>query len=150
LLRDNASRISIGLIAVAMLLSAAACLGDSETRDMGLAISPVYRSPTSTPSPISAVVPYTTTRGPCPSESGGSRPWIKVKDVTICLPTSFTVSVVTRIDGPSEDIAHIVERGSSEVRIDAQTGEIVEWNVAPGDEEEFRRLILEPLEKAGY
>jgi hypothetical protein len=149
LLRDNASRISIGLIAVAMLLSTGACLGDSESPDMGLAISPVYRSPTSTPSPIPAVIQQMTTPRPCPSEYGGLGPWVELKDVTICLPTSFTVSVVERIDGPSEDIAYIIERGSSEVRIDAHTEEIVEWNVAPGDEEEFRRLILEPLEKAG-
>jgi len=44
---------------------------------------------------------------------------------------------------------HIIERGSSEVRIGVDSGEIVEWDVAPEDEEEFRRLILEPLEKAG-
>jgi hypothetical protein len=147
--RDTANRIPIGFVVAAMVLSTGACLGDSESPDMGLAISPVYRSPTTTPSPMPAVVQQMTTPGPCPSESGGSEPWIQLKDVTICLPTSFTVSVVTRIDGPSEDIAYIIERGSSEVRIDAHTGEIVEWNVAPGDEEEFRRLILEPLEKAG-
>jgi len=43
----------------------------------------------------------------------------------------------------------IIKRGSSEVRIDVDSGEIVRWEVAPEDEEEFRRLILEPLEKAG-
>jgi hypothetical protein len=149
LLRDNASWISTGLIAVAMLLSAAACLGDGESTDVAPSRGIVFRPPTTTPTPTPAVVPYTTTRPPCPSESGGSRPWIKIKEITICLPTSFTVSVVERVDGPSEDIAHIIERGSSEVRIDAHTGEIVEWNVTPEDEEEFRRLILEPLEKAG-
>ena len=143
MLRDNASRISIGLIAVAMLLSTAACLGDSQPTDMGLAISPVYRSPTSTPSPISAVVPYTTTRPPCPSESG----WIKVRGVTICLPTGATLSTLL-VDYTGE-MFDIIKRGSSEVRIDVDSGEIVRWEVAPEDEEEFRRLILEPLEKAG-
>jgi len=44
---------------------------------------------------------------------------------------------------------HIIERGSSEVRIGVDSGEIVKWDVAPEDEEEFSRLILEPLEKAG-
>jgi hypothetical protein len=117
---------------------------------MGLAISPVHRSPTSTPSRIQAAVEEITTPAPCPSESGESRPWIKVKDVTICLPTSFAVSSVVVTGGPPEDIAYIIERGSSQVRIDARTGEIVQWNVDPEDEEEFRRLILEPLERAGY
>ena len=149
MLRDNASRISMGLIAVAMLLSAAACLGGGESPDAAAPSPLAFRAPTATPSPTPAVVWEISTPGPCPSESGGSRPWIKVKDVTICLPTSFTVSVVGVIDGPWEDIAYIIERGSSEVRIDAHTGEIVEWNVDPEDEEEFRRLILEPLEKAG-
>jgi hypothetical protein len=147
--RHNASWISIGFIAVAILLSAAACLGDGESTDVAASSPLAFRAPTATPNPTPAAIRVISTPGPCPSESGGSRPWIKVKDVTICLPTSFTVSVVERIDGPSEDIAHIIERGSSEVRIDAHTGEILEWNVAPEDEEEFRRLILEPLEKAG-
>jgi hypothetical protein len=73
-----------------------------------------------------------------------------VKNITICLPTSFTVSVVTRIDGPREEVAYIIERGDSQVRIDPHSGEIVKWDVAPEDEEEFRRLVLEPLEEAGH
>ena len=148
MLRDNASWISIGLIAVAMLLSAAACLGGGESPDVAAPSPLAFRAPTATPSPTPAAVRVISTPGPCPSESGGSRPWIKVKDVTICLPTSFTVSVVGRIDGPWEYLAYIIERGDSEVRIDFDTGEIVEWNVDPEDEEEFSRLILEPLEKA--
>jgi len=107
---------------------------------MGLAISPVYRSPTSTPSPTPAVIQHMTTPRPCPAESG----WITVKGIIICLPTGATLK--TLIDhGPMFDI---IERGSSEVRIDIDTGEIVKWDVAAEDEEEFRRLILEPLEKA--
>jgi hypothetical protein len=148
-LRHAASWISIGVVAVAVVLGTGACFGDSETTDMGLAISPVYRSPTSTPIPIPPAIQRMITPRPCPADSGGSGPWIELKDVTICLPTSFTVSVVGRIDGPWEDIAYIIERGGSEVRIDIETGEIVEWHVAPEDEDEFRRLILEPLEKAG-
>ena len=149
MLRDNASWISIGLIAVAMLLSVGACLGDSESTDVAAPSPLVFRPPTTTPTPTPAVVQVITTPGPCPSESGGSRPWIKAKGIIICLPTSFTVSVVGRIDGPWEDEGYIIERGRSEVRIDIETGEIVKWDVAPEDEEEFRRLILEPLEKAG-
>ena len=142
MLRDSASWISIGLAAVAMLLSVGACLGDSEPTDMGLAISPVYRSPTSTPIPTPAVVQHLTTRPPCPAESG----WMTVKGIVICLPTGATLSVL--IDhGP---MFHIIKRGNSEVRIDVDTGEIVKWDVPPEDEEEFRRLILEPLEEAGY
>jgi len=49
-----------------------------------------------------------------------------------------------------ERLFNIIERGSSEVRIGIESGEIVKWDVAPEDEEEFRRLILEPLEKAGH
>ena len=150
MLRDNASRLSIGLIAVAMLLSAGACLGGGESPDVAAPSPLAFRAPTATPSPTPAVVREISTPGPCPSESGGSRPWIKVKDVTICLPTSFAVSSVVVTGGPPEDIAYIIERGSSQVRIDARTGEIVQWNVDPEDEEEFRRLILEPLERAGY
>jgi hypothetical protein len=45
---------------------------------------------------------------------------------------------------------HIIDHGNSEVRIGIDSGEIVKWDVAPEDEEEFRRLILEPLERAGY
>ncbi len=44
---------------------------------------------------------------------------------------------------------HIIQRRDSEVRIDIHSGEIVRWDVAPEDEEEFRRLILEPLDEAG-
>jgi hypothetical protein len=141
LLRDNASRISIGLITVAMLLSAAACLGDSEPTDMTPSGGIVFRRPPTTPTPTPPVPQYTTTRPPCPSESD----WIRVKGIVICLPTGATLSEL--IDhGP---MFYIIKRGNSEVRIDIETGEIVKWNVAREDEEEFRRLILEPLEKAG-
>jgi hypothetical protein len=40
----------------------------------------------------------------------------------------------------------IIERGNTRVIIDADTGRIVEWNVVPADEADFRSLILEPLE----
>ena len=143
MLRDNASWIPIAVIAVAMLLSAGACLGDGESTDVAAPSPLVFRPATTTPNPTPAVVPYTTTRRPCPSESGGSRPWIKVKDVTICLPTSFTVGIVERIDGPSEHIAYIIERGNSGVRIDAHTGEIVEWNVDPETDGRWGRLLTE-------
>jgi hypothetical protein len=38
----------------------------------------------------------------------------------------------------------VIERGESKVYI--EKGEITRWSVAPEDEDEFRRLILEPLE----
>jgi hypothetical protein len=47
---------------------------------------------------------------------------------------------------PGPTHLHIIERGESQVFIDADTGRIVEWNVAPADEADFRSLILEPLE----
>jgi hypothetical protein len=79
-----------------------------------------------------------------------------VKGVIICLPTGATLSTFigecppVGLDLPcGERKFHIIERGSSEVRIGIESGEIVEWDVAPQDEDEFRRLILEPLEKAG-
>jgi len=153
LLRDNASWISIGLIAVAMLLAAAACLADSEPTDMAPSTGIVFRPSTATASLTPAAVQHMTTAPPCPSESGGSRPWITVKGIIICLPTGATLStlIVDYFWIPHEGgtLFNIIERGSSEVRIDVDTGEIVKWDVAPEDEEEFRRLILEPLEKAG-
>ena len=39
----------------------------------------------------------------------------------------------------------VIEKGESKVSIDLRTMEISQWNVAPQDEDEFRRLILEPL-----
>jgi hypothetical protein len=42
----------------------------------------------------------------------------------------------------------VVEKGESKVSIDLSTMEISRWSVAPQDEDEFRRLILEPLTKS--
>jgi hypothetical protein len=51
--------------------------------------------------------------------------------------------------GPcSPELLHVVERGDSKVVIDTNTGEIIEWKVAPEDEADFRRLILEPLQES--
>jgi len=152
LLRENASRISIGLIAVAILLSAAACLGGGESPDVAAPSPLAFRPPTTTPSPTPAAVRLISTPGPCPSESG----WIRVKGIIICLPTGATLrTLITEcppvgVDLPcGERSFNIIERGSSEVRIGIESGEIVKWDVAPEDEEEFSRLILEPLKKAG-
>ena len=155
MLRDNASWISIGLIAVAMLLSAAACLGGGESPDVAAPSPLAFRAPTATPSPTPAAVRVISTPGPCPSESGESGPWIKAKGIVICLPHGATLNMQIGECPPvgthlpcGEIMFHIIERGSSEVRIGVDSGEIVEWDVAPEDEEEFSRLILEPLEKA--
>ena len=50
----------------------------------------------------------------------------------------------TGLLGPRQ--LEIIERGDSKVVIATHTGEIIEWNVAPEDEADFRRLILEPLQ----
>jgi len=80
-----------------------------------------------------------------------------VKGIIICLPTGATLRTLISecppvgADLPCGEITfNIIERGSSEVRIGIESGEIVKWDVAPEDEEEFRRLILEPLEKAAH
>ena len=155
MLRDNASWISIGLIAAAMLLNAAACLADGESPDAAAPSPLAFRPVTTTPNPTPTVVQYTTTRPPCPSESGESGPWIKAKGIVICLPHGATLNMQIGECPPvgthlpcGERRFHIIERGSSEVRIGVDSGEIVKWNVDPEDEEEFSRLILEPLEKA--
>jgi len=50
----------------------------------------------------------------------------------------------TALRGPTK--LDIIERGDSKAVIDSQTGQIIEWNVAPEDEADFRRLIADPLE----
>jgi len=76
---------------------------------------------------------------------------IKVAGKTIHLPAGSTSYIVfghylagTGAQGPTQ--MEVIQRGDSKVVIDRQTGEIIEWNVAPEDEADFRRLILEPLE----
>jgi hypothetical protein len=53
----------------------------------------------------------------------------------------------TGLLGPTE--LEIIERGGSKAVIDSQTGQIIEWDVAPEDEADFRRLILQPLHSIG-
>ena len=151
MLRDNAGWLLAGLIAAAVLLSAGACGGDGEPTDKASGGFIAFRQATSTPtSPTQAAGgPVVSTR-PC-----GSRDWIKVKGVVICVPMGATLHMlfVDPLAGSQYvgDIRfHVITRGDSEVRIGTESGEIAKWEVAPEDEEEFRRLILEPLEVAGY
>jgi hypothetical protein len=75
---------------------------------------------------------------------------IKVAGKTIHLPagsTSYTVFAdyhPAGVQGPTH--VQVIERGDSKLVIDQQTGEIIESKVAPEDEADFRRLILEPLQ----
>ncbi len=52
------------------------------------------------------------------------------------------------VDARGPTHVHIIKRGQSKVTIDGETGSIVKWNVAPQDEPDFRRLILEPLQES--
>jgi hypothetical protein len=76
---------------------------------------------------------------------------MKVAGKTIHLPVGSThyewiveypVGVVP--SGPT--MMDVIERGHSKVVIDSHTGQIIEWNVVPADEEDFRSLIFEPLQ----
>jgi hypothetical protein len=140
LLRDNAGWVLAGLIVAVALLGTGACGGDGDSTDgtRGGYIS--FRQATITPGPTLEVV------GP----PGPSEACVKVRDVSICVPTTFTLSLVVRTGAPPWEQTHIFQRGDSEVRIDADTGQIVMWDVATEDEEEFNHLIREPLEEAGY
>jgi hypothetical protein len=70
---------------------------------------------------------------------------IEIAGRKIILPTG-SVSVSRHVDfavgmepkGPKE--AWIIRRGSSEVVIDMQTGEIVKWDVAPEDKADFATI----------
>jgi hypothetical protein len=156
--RDNAGWVLASLVAAAVLLSASACGGESMDKTSGGSIA--FRQPTVTsvspaPATENPTSPAQTTVGtvvstrPC-----GAREWIKVKGVLICLPMSATLHMLF-VDPPAGsqyvgDIHfHVITRGNSEVRIGTESGEIAKWDVAPEDEDEFRSLILEPLEQAG-
>jgi hypothetical protein len=140
LLRDNTGWLLAGLVAAAVVFSAGACGGDGESTDKASGGHISFRQATITPGPTLEVV------GP----PGPSEACVKVRDVSICVPTTFTLSLVVRTGAPPWERTHIFQRGDSEVRIDADTGQIVMWDVAPEDEEEFNRLIREPLEEVGY
>jgi hypothetical protein len=140
LLRDNAGWLLAGLIGAAVLFSAGACGGDDGSTDKTTGGFIAFRQATSTPRPTLGVI-----GAPASSET-----CIRVREVTICLPPSFTISQVVRTGRLPWVQTHIFQRGDSEVRIDDETGNIVMWDVAPEDEEEFNRLIREPLEEAGY
>jgi hypothetical protein len=78
---------------------------------------------------------------------------MKVAGKEIHLPVGSTHHMMfvdypagTGLLGPTK--LDIIERGDSKAVIDSQTGQIIEWNVAPEDEADFGRLILEPLEPA--
>jgi len=76
---------------------------------------------------------------------------MEVAGKTIHLPAGSTYHTMTvhypmGTAGPAPTLLDIIERGDSKVVIDADTGRIVRWNVAPADEADFRSLILEPLE----
>jgi hypothetical protein len=74
----------------------------------------------------------------------------KVAGKTIYLPAGSTSYIVfadyhpAGVQGPTH--VEVIQRGDSKVVIDQQTGKIIEWNIAPEDEADFRRLILEPLQ----
>lgn len=155
-LRDNAGWVLAGLITATVLFSAGACGGDGPDKASGGFIA--FRQPTATPtSPTGAnVEPLVSTR-PC-----GAREWIKVKGVLICVPAGATVhGMITecppvpivgtpQLPCEGDRMFDVITRGDSEVWIGTESGEIVKWDVAPEDEEEFNRLIREPLEVAGY
>jgi len=76
---------------------------------------------------------------------------MKVAGKEIHLPVGSTHHMMfvdypagTALRGPTK--LDIIERGDSKAVIDSQTGQIIEWNVAPEDEADFRRLIADPLE----
>jgi len=77
-------------------------------------------------------------------------------DVVIYVPTGATLTNALQdfffgtVPPGEHRQTYIIEKPPSKVVIDVDTLEIVKWDVAPEDEEEFRRLILEPLEEAGY
>jgi hypothetical protein len=158
LLLHSASWPLAALIVAAVLLSAGACGGDGEPTDKTTAGFIAFRQATSTPTIATeaTVGPLVSTR-PC-----GGRPWIKPKGVLICLPNDATLSgaitecppvpIVGTPQVPCEGdrMFDVITRGDSEVWIGTESGEITKWDVAPEDEEEFNRLIREPLEEAGY
>ena len=157
MLRHDASWLLTGLIA-AVLFSAGACGGDGGSTDEVSGGSIAFRQPTPTPTSAAqpTVGPIVSTR-PC-----GGWPWIKVKGVLICLPAGATLSgAITecppvpivgtpQLPCPDERMFDGITRGDSEVWIGTESGKITKWDVAPEDQEEFRRLIREPLEAAGY
>jgi hypothetical protein len=142
LLRDNAGWVLAGLIVAAVVLGAGACGGDGQSTESTSEGSISFRPAPGVVTPISS--------GPC-----DWRPWINVKGILICVPTGATSSLLF-VDPPvgsqyAGDLHfYVIRRGDSEVRIGTESGEITKWDVAPEDEEEFRRLIREPLEEAGY
>jgi len=150
LLRANAGWLLTGLIAAAVLFSAGSCGGEGRSSNEASGGFIAFRQATPTPIPTQAPTrPVVSTR-PC-----GAWPWIRVKDVLICVPPGATLSTLF-VDPPvgsqyAGDLHFdVIRRGASEVRIGIESGEIVKWDVAAEDEEEFRRLIREPLEEAGY
>jgi len=96
--------------------------------------------------------------GDCPGVIDLSKPIpyelpLNVGGITIHLPVGSThhthhIYPLAGISEPGPTMLHVIERGHSRVSIDPVTGQIVEWDVAPEDEGDFRSLILEPLQES--
>jgi hypothetical protein len=154
--RDNASWLVAGLISAAVLFTADACGGDGSDEVSGGSIA--FRQPTATPTILlQATVGPVISSGP-----HHARDWLWVKGVVIYLPAGsthhmligecppFNVGGGRQLPCLDELWYYVITRGESEVRIATESGKITKWDVAPEDEEEFNRLIREPLKAAGY
>jgi hypothetical protein len=112
-----------------------------------------YPEPSGTPPPPAVTLPPEPS--PCESCIDLGKPiprevTIHVAGTAIQLPVGSTYHLMTvnypvGAANPGPPLLHIIERGESKVIIDAQTGRIVESNLAPADEADFRSHILEPL-----